>query len=89
MPVAYRVTMKKLSHHHRITKPIPAPLEYARFKKSEQLIIKAHFFIKGYSLKKKSNAEYDLLSLPQRTGLIRNLSLEVKSTELMAINEYF
>ena len=48
---------------------IPAPLEDARFRKSERLIIKAHFFIKGYSLKKKCNAEYDLLSLPQRAGL--------------------
>ena len=48
---------------------IPAPLEYARFRESERFIIKAHFFIKGYSLKKKCNAEYDLLSLPQGAGL--------------------
>jgi len=48
---------------------IPAPLEKARFRKSERLIIKAHFFIKGYSLKKKCNAEYDLFSLPQGAGL--------------------
>jgi len=48
---------------------IPVPLEDARFRKSERLIIKAHFFIKGHSLKKKYNAEYDLLSLPRRAGL--------------------
>ena len=48
---------------------IPVPLENARFRKSERFIIKAHFFIKGHSLKKKGNAEYDLLSLPQRAGL--------------------
>ena len=48
---------------------IPIPLEDARFRKSERLIIKAHFFIKGYSLKKKCNAEYDLLRLPRRAGL--------------------
>jgi hypothetical protein len=28
---------------------IPAPLEVARFRKSEQFIIKTHFIIKGYS----------------------------------------
>jgi hypothetical protein len=28
---------------------IPAPLEYARFRKPERIIIKAHFFVKGYS----------------------------------------
>jgi len=32
-------------------------------------MIKVHFFIKGYSLKNKCNAEYDLLSLPQGAGL--------------------
>ncbi|PKH88206.1 hypothetical protein CXF79_15630 [Colwellia sp. Bg11-28] len=48
---------------------IPAPLEDARFRKSERFIIKAHFFIKGQSLKKKCNAEYYLLSLPQGAGL--------------------
>jgi hypothetical protein len=64
---------------------IPVPLEDARFRKSERFIIKAHFFIKGHSgeyvpafsnklrpcsvLKKKGNAEYYLLSLPQRAGL--------------------
>jgi hypothetical protein len=48
---------------------IPALLEDARFRKSEQFIIKAHFFTKGHSLKKKCNVEYDLLSLPQRAGL--------------------
>ncbi|TWX68898.1 hypothetical protein ESZ36_09260 [Colwellia demingiae] len=48
---------------------IPAPLEGARFRKAERFIIKAHFFIKGYSLKNKCNVEYDLLSLPQRAGL--------------------
>ncbi|TWX65684.1 hypothetical protein ESZ36_17870 [Colwellia demingiae] len=32
-------------------------------------MIKAHYFIKGHSLKKKGNAEYDLLSLPQGAGL--------------------
>jgi hypothetical protein len=50
---------------------IPAPLEDAHFRKSERFIIKAHFFIKGYSLKKKGNAEYDLPSLPPR-GWFRN-----------------
>ena len=48
---------------------IPAPFEDARFRKSERFIIKAHFFIKGHSLKKKCNAEYDLLSLSQGAGL--------------------
>ncbi|OUR85157.1 hypothetical protein A9Q75_00035 [Colwellia psychrerythraea] len=50
-------------------KYIPVLLEDARFRKSERFIIKAHFFIKGYSLKKKCNAEYGLLSLPQGAGL--------------------
>ena len=49
--------------------PIPVPLEDARFRKSERFIIKAHFFIKGYSLKNKCNAEYDLPSLPRGAGL--------------------
>jgi len=48
---------------------IPVPLEDARFRKIELFMIKAHFFIKGYSLKNKCNAEYDLLSLPRRAGL--------------------
>jgi hypothetical protein len=49
---------------------IPVPLEDARCRKSERFITKAHFFIKGYSLKKKGNAGYDLLSLPK--GWFRN-----------------
>ena len=48
---------------------IPAPFEDARFRKPERFIIKAHFFIKGYSLKKKCNAEYDLLRFPPGAGL--------------------
>ncbi|PKH86163.1 hypothetical protein CXF79_19155 [Colwellia sp. Bg11-28] len=48
---------------------MPSPLEDVRFRKSERFIIKAHFFIKGHSLKKKCNTEYDLLSLPQGAGL--------------------
>jgi hypothetical protein len=48
---------------------IPVPLEDARFRKSERFIIKAPFFIKGYSLKKKGNAKYGLPSLPQVAGL--------------------
>ncbi|TWX64599.1 hypothetical protein ESZ36_19595 [Colwellia demingiae] len=66
-------------------KLIPDPLEDTRFRKSELFIIKTHFFIKGHSgesapafsnklhpcnvIKKKGNAEYDLLSLPQWAGL--------------------
>ena len=53
----------------RIKRLIPVPLEDASFRKSERFIIKAHFFIKGHSLKKKCNEEYDLVSLPQRAGL--------------------
>jgi hypothetical protein len=34
---------------------IPDPLEDDRFRKSERIIIKAHFFVKGHSLKNKSN----------------------------------
>jgi len=49
---------------------IPVQLEDARFRKSERFITKAHLFIKGYSLKKKCNAGYDLLSLPK--GWFRN-----------------
>jgi len=48
---------------------IPARLEGARFRKSERFIIKLHFFIKGYSLKKKCNAKYDLPRLTQGAGL--------------------
>ncbi|TWX69914.1 hypothetical protein ESZ36_06435 [Colwellia demingiae] len=64
---------------------MPTPFEDARFRKSERFIIKAHFFIKGHSgeyapafsnklhpcsaLKKKCNAEYESLSLPQGAGL--------------------
>jgi hypothetical protein len=64
---------------------IPIPLEDTRFRNSERFIIKAYFFIKGYSgecapafsnklhscsaLKNKYNDEYDLLSFPQRAGL--------------------
>jgi hypothetical protein len=47
---------------------IPIPLEDARFRKSEQVIIKADFFINGRSLKKKFNVEDDLFSLTQ--GLV-------------------
>ena len=36
---------------------------------AEQFIIKALVCINGYSLKKTSNAEYDLLSHPRRAGL--------------------
>jgi hypothetical protein len=48
---------------------IPAPLEDARFRKPERIIIKAHFFVKGHSLKNKCNDGYVLLSFPQRAGL--------------------
>jgi hypothetical protein len=48
---------------------IPAPLEDARFRKPERIIIKAYFFVKGYSLKNKCNDGYVLLRLPQRAGL--------------------
>jgi len=43
---------------------IPKPLEAACFRKPEQIIIKAALFINGYSLKKRANAEHDLLRLP-------------------------
>ncbi|OUR77621.1 hypothetical protein A9Q75_14795 [Colwellia psychrerythraea] len=61
--------MNKKKKLKAICSYIPVPLEDARFRKSERFIIKANFFIKGHSLKKKCNAEYDLLSLPQRAGL--------------------
>jgi hypothetical protein len=48
---------------------IPAPLEDARFRKTERIIIKAHFFVKGHSLKNKCNDEYVLLSFPRRACL--------------------
>ena len=79
---------------------IPAPLEDARFRKSEQFLIKTDFLLRVIqenmlriiapalsnkvlpvpsvftnkllpcsALKKKCNAEYDLLRLPQRAGL--------------------
>jgi len=70
-------------------KRIPAPLEVARFRKSERYIIKAHFFIKGYSLKKKCNAEYDLLSLPQGAGLetlYATLLISTREQPLSSIN---
>jgi hypothetical protein len=47
---------------------IPKPLEAACFRKPEQIMIKAAFFINGYSLKKRANVEHDLLRLPM--GLV-------------------
>ncbi len=37
---------------------IPAQLEDARFRKLVQIIIKTHFYVKGYSLKNKCNDGY-------------------------------
>ena len=45
------------------------PLENASFRMTEQFIIKALVCINGCSLKKTSNAEYDLLRHPRRAGL--------------------
>jgi hypothetical protein len=44
-------------------------LQYTSFRIPERFMIKALFFIKGYSLKKRGNEEHDLLRHPQRTGL--------------------
>jgi hypothetical protein len=52
---------------------IPAPLEYARFRKPERIIIKAHFFVKGSSLKNKCNDEYVLLRFPPKGWFINAL----------------
>jgi len=52
---------------------IPVPLEDARFRKPERVIIKAHFFVKGHSLKKKCNDEYGLLRLPPKGWFINAL----------------
>jgi len=38
-----------VTQDHMASSYIPAPLEDARFRKSERFIIRAHFFIKGYS----------------------------------------
>ncbi len=45
------------------------PVYFSFENKPTRFIIKAYFFIKGYSLKKQCNEEYDLLSLPQGAGL--------------------
>jgi hypothetical protein len=52
---------------------IPAPLEDARFRKPERIIIKAHFFVKGHSLKNKCNDGYVLLSFPPKGWFINAL----------------
>jgi len=52
---------------------IPIPLEDARFRKPERIIIKAHFFIEGYSLKNKCNDEYVLLSFFSKGWFINAL----------------
>jgi len=49
--------------------PIPMILQIICFRTSEQIMIKALVFINGFSLKKRSNDEHDLLSRPQRASL--------------------
>jgi hypothetical protein len=52
-------------------------------------MIKAHFFIKGHSLKKKCNADYDLLSHPSRAGLetlYATLLISTRERPLSSIN---
>ncbi len=44
-------------------------LQYASFRTSERLMIKAHLFINGRSLKNRCNEEHDLLRYPHRAGL--------------------
>jgi len=56
---------------------IPAPLEDASFRKTERIIIKAHFFVKGYSLKNKCNDEYGLLRLPPKGWFINALCCDI------------
>jgi len=41
-------------------------LQSASFRVTELIMIKAHLFIKGYSLKNLCNEEHDLLSHPRR-----------------------
>ena len=48
---------------------IPVILQNAGFRMSERFMIKAHLFIKGYSLKNRCNEEHDLLRHPRRAGL--------------------
>jgi hypothetical protein len=45
------------------------PIENADFRENWPVYNSCQFFIKGYFLKKKCNAEYDLLNLHQGTGL--------------------
>lgn len=44
-------------------------LQNASFRITERLMSKTCLFIKGYSLKKRYNEVYELLSRPQSTGL--------------------
>jgi hypothetical protein len=48
---------------------IPMILQNASFRITERLMSKTCLFIKGYSLKKRYNEVYELLSRPQSTGL--------------------
>ena len=48
---------------------IPKPLQDASFRTTERIMIKAHLFINGYSLKNRCNDEHVLLSRPRRAGL--------------------
>ncbi|PCH96295.1 MAG: hypothetical protein COB83_06015 [Gammaproteobacteria bacterium] len=48
---------------------IPKPLQDASFRTTERIMIKAHFFINGCSLKNRCNDEQVLLSRPQRADL--------------------
>jgi len=51
-------------YHYSITQVrgyIPVPLEDARFRKCVRLIIKAHFFIKGYPQQKKTRLYFRVI----------------------------
>jgi hypothetical protein len=68
--VTYKILQNRNPFNIIVTKrdtvipSIPKPLEAACFRKFEKSMIKATLFINGYSLKKRDNAEHDLLRLP-------------------------
>ena len=64
-------------------------LQDASFRMPVRFMIKAPLFIKGCSLKKRCNDEYDLLRYPRRAGLetlYATLLISIRAQPLSTIN---
>ena len=66
-------------------------LQDASFRMPVRLMIEAHLFIKGYSLKKRCNEEHDLLRHPCKAGLetlYATLLISIREQPLSSINVF-